>query len=216
MKNTNRPTLNYIRQQRDEQLDSLDDAFTQLKQKYNISEQFYTKDEKDWSESEKAFYFETGRLLIELSAKALRTEFGWFVKFLIATNIARRRHLLHIDTMLKKLQKYGSDGEHAINVYDECVSVYDLQKKLAPYGITIMSKNLYEEYFEKGTFQWREYSRSRLAHFESFMKKFHTSAGKSRPEPKGYKIQTKRFNVTKQQLRKLMLEQSRQKDDLPF
>lgn len=216
MKNTNRPTLNHIRQQRDNQLNSLDDAFTQLKQKYGISEQFYTKDKKDWSESEKAFNFESGRLLKELSSKACKAEFGWFVKFLIATNIARRGHLLHIDTMLKKLQKYGSDGEHAINVYDECVSVYDLQKKLAPYGITIMSENLYKEYFETCTFQWREYSRSRLAHFESFMKQFHTSAGKRSTKPKGYKIPTQRFNVTKRQFQKLMWEKSRQKDDLPF
>ena len=203
MKNINTPRLNQIRIERDRKIASLraacDTCIAQLENQYNISEHFYNANESDWSQSERDFNRQAGLKQRFFSNRILFAEFEWFIKFLVVTNIARRKHLLHIDTMLKKIAKYGSDGEYAATVYAD-IPWNIMEQKFTNYGITIMHSRLYEEVLDKTIFGNIGATRyNRLCNFE---KKFHISAGKRPKQPYRYKEPTKRhtFKRTKQWL----------------
>ena len=215
MKNTNTLKLNRIRLQRDNQLNSLDDNFNNyiasLEQKYNISQHFYNSDAKDWSESETTFNYEANRQFKIHKCRTHDILIEWFIKFLITTNIAHRGHLLHSDTMLQKIKKYGSDGEYAIDIYDNIGHHDIIQKKLAPYGITFMTKNLYDKVYDE--YMYGYVSESRQKHLENFLKLFHTSMGRYKQHQKGYKVPTKRhqFRLLQEQIQRRLCD-----NEMPF
>ncbi|MBQ7245120.1 MAG: hypothetical protein IJS34_02000 [Alphaproteobacteria bacterium] len=159
----------------------------------------------------------------------------WLIDFLILTHIARRGKLLHIDTICKKLKRYGSDGIVAINTFDTIILAglnqeFNLELKKRNFNANFMCIDTYNYLYQKALDD--NISNKRLKHINNFAKKFHNSIVYAdnvsygpntlahRGKPKGYRIPTKRHSFRQQQqnfrLQQEIIHSKQTQQELPF
>ncbi len=159
----------------------------------------------------------------------------WLIDFLILTHIARRGKLLHIDTICKKLKRYGTDGDVAINTFDAVISAGFIQElnlglKRRNFDAIFMCIDTYNNIYQKALDN--DISTKRLGHINNFAKKFHHSIIympnvdygplllAHRGKPKNYKTPTRRHKFRQQQqnirLQQEIIHSKQMQQELPF
>lgn len=159
----------------------------------------------------------------------------WLIDFLILTHIARRGKLLHIDTICKKLKRYGPDGSVAINTFDAVISAglnpeLNLQLKKHNFNAKFMCIDTYNNIYQEALDN--DISTKRLGHINNFAKKFHKSIIyandvayapgllETKQHPKGYRIPTKRHTFKRNQqeyrLQQEIIHSKQTQQELPF
>lgn len=166
-----------------------DKCYADLQQKYNISVNLF--DYEDWTENDANFANDSEELYAKYEKQQRIIDAKWAAKFLIATNIARRGKLLHPDTAIKKLQKYGEDGKNVIDVINTPVlpMVFNSEPYLAhelrtSFHVTLMDTSLLQYLLTK--IRNLEYifpdddecKKKHIQHYKNFVKKFHKSVVK--------------------------------------
>lgn len=161
----------------------------------------------------------------------------WLIDFLILTHIARRGKLLHIDTICKKLKRYGSDGIVAINTFDTVISAglnqeFNWELKKHNLNAKFMCIDTYRNIYEKIIDPDDDMSVKRLVHISNFAKKFHNSIVYAdnvsygpntlahRGKPRNYRIPTKRHTFKRNQqeyrLQQEIIHSKQTQQELPF
>jgi len=159
----------------------------------------------------------------------------WLIDFLILTHIARRGKLLHIDTICKKLKRYGSDGIVAINTFNTVISAglnqeFNWELKKHNLNAKFMCIDTYNYLYQKALDD--NISNKRLKHINNFAKKFHNSIVYAdnvsygpntlahRGKPRNYRIPTKRHTFKRQQqeykLQQEIIRSKQTQPELPF
>jgi len=157
----------------------------------------------------------------------------WLINFLILTHIARRGKLLHIDTICKKLKRYGSDGQVAIKTFTTIISCgysQDLNQQLKKrhFNAKFMDIDIYYDlYFQMA--QDYHITNNRHKKINNFAKKFHNSIVYAdnvrygpnllahKEKPRNYKKPTKRhaFKRKQRELRQALIRSQIQRES-PF
>ena len=155
-----------------------------LQQKYNISDSHFDYKFEEWTENDHNFADESEELYAEFEHTQRVLDAKLAAKFLIATNIARRGKLLHPDTAVRKLKKYGKDGKYVIDMISSPVlpMVFNSEPYLArelynSFHVTLMDAHLLRclltEMHNHTYIFPDEYRKKRFNHCKNFVKKFH-------------------------------------------
>ena len=153
-----------------------------LEKEYKITSDHYNYDYDSWTKNDRNFDYEIGVLYTEYENKQNIICAKRMARFLIATNIARRGKLLHLDNAIRELQKYGPDGEEIIQALETPIMpmVLNSQSYLAQelhcsYHVTLMDNNLLNYCINmiKMYQNCGKYGEKGRKHYENFVKKFH-------------------------------------------
>lgn len=120
-------------------------------QEYNLSDAYLNGAFTGWTEEDWNCAHDDEEDMYYTERKQKITHAKWAALFLIATHIARRGKVLHADTAIKKLQKYGDDGKKIIDMINTPV-VYQIANSepfltsvlYKHYGITLLDSNAYD------------------------------------------------------------------------
>ena len=159
-----------------------------LLQKYSISDDHFDYDYEKWTEDDYNFSDAYEELYAEHEHAQQIIDAKIAARFLIAKNIARRGKLLHPDTAVRKLKKYGDNGKYVIDMIGTPVlpMVFNSEPYLArelynSFHVTLMDTSLLQYLLTKiRNLEYifpddDEYRKKQIKHYKSFVKKFHKS-----------------------------------------
>lgn len=157
------------------------DTVRELEKAYDIDDDHYDKDLRDYTDNDHEFSFEVALKYADFDKQRQIINAKWAACFLIATNIARRGKLLHPEVAKKKLQKHGRDGQIISNMLDQvyCPQVINAVPYLArelyrSYHIIVMAEYVYD-YHQKmiNHYSGLIYGEAKAQHYKNFARKFH-------------------------------------------
>ena len=160
----------------------------ELQQKYNISDSHFDYKFEKWKENDHNFADAAEELYAEYEKPLQIILAKWAARFLIVTNIARKGKLLHPDTAVRKLKKYGDNGKYVIDMIKKPVFpiVFNSEPYLArelynSFHVTLMDTSLLQHLLTKIRNIEHifpdddEYRKKQIQHYKNFIKKFHKS-----------------------------------------
>jgi hypothetical protein len=191
MKKTSQKNLNRLtklQEMHNALCEKYDKNIYELQQKYNISDKHFDYKFSEWTKNDNIFDDAVEEVYsgYEKSQQIIRAK--WAARFLIITNIARRGKLLHPDTAVRKLKKYGDNGKYVIDMIGTPVlpMVFNSEPYLArelynSFHVTLMDTSLLQYLLTKiRNLEYifpddDEYRKKQIKHYKNFIKKFHKS-----------------------------------------